>query len=280
MPIRLSLLPLLAGSLLLGGCSVAPWDREPAVEPLTPGAFEARIDGLERRLAERCDSRRADLAQYRRDQLALTADVRELGHLLREARRDVAGLREAPPRTAAAGDCPTADARLDNKTLVGRSEWIGLPEVGTHLEARIDSGANTSSLSATQITPFERDGEDWVRFKLGLTDGDSVVERVRGEWIEAPVERRVRIVQATGEQSRPVIRLLMALGPLRESVEFTLSDRTHLDYPVLLGRRFLMDIAIIDVARRHVHDRPEFSAPPAADAGDAPETRDAETAAP
>jgi hypothetical protein len=66
----------------------------------------------------------------------------------------------------------------------------------------------------------------------------------------------------------------MTLGPLREAVEFTLDDRTHLDGPVLLGQRFLMDIAIIDVARRHVHDRPTFSTPSAPDADAASETQD------
>jgi len=55
----------------------------------------------------------------------------------------------------------------------------------------VDSGANTSSLSAREITRFERDGENWVRFKLALTEEDVVVDSQRDEWIEAPVERRV-----------------------------------------------------------------------------------------
>ena len=146
----------------------------------------------------------------------------------------------------------------DNKTLLGRSEWVGLPSIGTYLKARVDSGANTSSLSASEITRFERDGEDWVRFKLALNEDDVVVEQIRDEWIEAPIERRVKIIQASGEESRPVISLLMTLGPIRENVEFTLNDRSHLDYPVLLGRRFMMDIATIDVAETYLHDRPEF----------------------
>lgn len=97
-----------------------------------------------------------------------------------------------------------------------------------------------------------------MRFKLALNDDDVAVESQRDEWVEAPIVRRVRIVQASGEESRPVISLLMTLGPIRENVEFTLNDRSHLDYPVLLGRRFLMDIAAIDVADTYLHDRPEF----------------------
>ncbi|HBS16512.1 MAG TPA: ATP-dependent zinc protease, partial [Halomonas sp.] len=43
-----------------------------------------------------------------------------------------------------------------------------------------------------EITRFERDGEDWVRFKLALNEDDVVVEQIRDEWIEAPIERRVK----------------------------------------------------------------------------------------
>ncbi|MFG6177284.1 ATP-dependent zinc protease [Halomonas sp. THAF12] len=274
MPIRPSLILPLAVLLSLGGCGLVPMHREEPPEPLTPQAFESRIDRLETQLAARCDVRDQALMHQRDEQLALRADVREVGHLLREVRRDLSGLRHEAPQDPVTRECPAADERLDNKTLLGRNEWIGLPKVGTFLEARVDSGANTSSLSATEITSFERDGEDWVRFKLGLNDEDAVVEAVRDDWIEAPVERRVKVVQAAGEESRPVIRLLMTLGPLREAVEFTLNDRTHLDYPVLLGRRFLMDIAIVDVARRHVYDRPEYPSSSAAEADAAPETQD------
>ncbi|WP_183382377.1 ATP-dependent zinc protease family protein [Halomonas stenophila] len=258
MPLRPPLMLSLLGLTWLGGCALVPADRPDPPEPLTPPAFEARIDRLEETLSARCDARLEMLAQHRQQQQRLTTDVREVGSLLRNLRQDVAGLSADAAESPTVADCPAGDERLANKALLGRSEWVGFPSVGTYLEARIDSGANTSSLSATEITTFERDGEDWVRFKLGLNDEDGAVDAVRDDWIEAPVERRVRIVQANGEQSRPVIRLLMTLGSIRETVEFTLTDRIPLDYPVLLGRRFLMDIAVVDVAQEHIHERPSF----------------------
>lgn len=278
MRLRLPLAGTLAFvSLLFGGCTYLP-ERAPTPPPVTSAEFEARVTQLEHSLIARCDARQeAQLDRQFRHQQALTADVREVGSLLRHLREDIARLDPADAPRASSGQCTDAErTSLDNKEVLGRSEWIGLPDVGTYLKARIDSGATTSSLSATEITRFERDGEDWVRFKLGLNEDDSVVEGVRGEWIEAPVDRRVRIIQASGEDSRPVITLLMTLGPLRETVQFTLNDRTHLDHPVLLGRRFLMDIAIIDVAEQYLHARPEFpGGRPAADAG-ADEANDAD----
>ncbi|MAY70271.1 MAG: ATP-dependent zinc protease [Halomonas sp.] len=260
MPLRPTRFLSLAAAAMLGGCALAPVDAPPPPEPLTPSEFHAEIRGLETRLAGRCDLTHDMLSEQAAQDRRMTADIREVGSLLRGVRQDLAGLErggsEPGPRTT---QCEAStESGIDNKELLGRSEWVGLPDVGTYLKARIDSGANTSSLSATDVTTFERDGDEWVRFKLGLNEEDSVVEAVRDEWIEAPVERKVTIVQANGEESRPVVSLLMTLGPLREQVEFTLNDRTHLSYPVLLGRRFLLDIAVIDVARHYLHDRPEF----------------------
>ncbi|BCB07957.1 ATP-dependent Zn protease [Vreelandella venusta] len=256
---RPGVLCLMAGlSLSFAGCAVTqPETNEPP--PLSEASFNTRILELETSLAQQCASTSARLhEQQLNQQQALTADVREVGSLLRYLRQDVAGLQARGEDPVIIREECDVDAAQDNKTLLGRSEWVGLPSVGTYLKARVDSGANTSSLSAAEITRFERDGENWVRFKLALNDDDVVVDRVRDEWIETPIVRRVRIVQASGEESRPVISLLMTLGPIRENVEFTLNDRTHLDYPVLLGRRFMMDIATIDVAQTYLYERPEF----------------------
>ncbi|PWV80567.1 ATP-dependent zinc protease [Halomonas sp. A11-A] len=257
--------------LLLSGCALTHQSPEP--EPvLGPEEFALRIDRLESELAARCELQQAQFGEHARRQDTLVADVREVGSLVRHLRADIERLERTDGEpTLIPQECATVEPAMGGKTVVGRSEWIGLPDVGTYLKARVDSGANTSSLSASEITRFERDGASWVRFKLGLTDDDVVVDGVRDEWIEAPVERRVRIVQAFGEGTRPVVSLMMTLGPIRESVEFTLNDRTHLNYPVLLGRRFLMDIAMIDVAETYLHERPEFPGGRPADEAEADE---------
>ncbi|MFG6666569.1 ATP-dependent zinc protease [Halomonas sp. HNIBRBA4712] len=248
---------LVAGlPLLLAGCAANPPPSN-APEPLGQAEFDTRIQELEASLTQQCDFRALESRQQSQHQ-TLLSNMHEVGSLLRVLQRDVADIEargEEP--IILREECEVSEPQSD-KTLLGRSEWVGFPAIGTYLKARIDSGASTSSLSASDITRFERDGENWVRFKLALNDEDVVVENVRDEWIEAPVQRRVRIVQASGEETRPVITLLMTLGPIRENVDFTLNDRTHLDFPVLLGRRFMMDIATIDVAQTYIHDRPEF----------------------
>lgn len=145
----------------------------------------------------------------------------------------------------------------DGKLLLGRYEWVSLPSQQLTLPARVDSGANTSSLHAVNLREFERDGKSWVGFETHYQPKNN--EPPLKAEIEAPIVRRVRIIQASGTETRPVVILPMKLGSLVQDTEFTLSDRGDLTFPILLGRRFMMDIAVIDVSRTYVQGKPVTS---------------------
>lgn len=163
-------------------------------------------------------------------------------------------LTAASPAFANSTCPPSAPASYyDDKIVVGSTEWIYLTPPGHHYQARIDSGATTSSLSAQEITRFERNGKRWVRFKLQHDDEADPIE------IEAPLVRNVRIRQASADalDRRPVVSLTVNLGTnLQQDAEFTLTDRSQMTYPILLGREFLRDITLIDVGRNNV--QPKF----------------------
>ncbi len=150
---------------------------------------------------------------------------------------------------------------VDGKLLLGRVEWAWLNQLDRPLKARIDTGVGISSLQAQQVEEFERDGKRWVRYMV------VVEEKGVSERMEAPLVRYARIRQSSNEdmERRPVIRLTLRLGQLTEETEFTLSDRTGMLYPILLGREFLRDIAIVDVARKFVQPKPaDIESPEAA----------------
>ncbi|MDN3616991.1 ATP-dependent zinc protease [Vibrio gallaecicus] len=138
----------------------------------------------------------------------------------------------------------------DGKLILGEEEWVFVPGLKETLKARIDTGATTSSVSAVDIVPFERDGKDWVKFKIEH-DGIKTAE------ISLPVERWVKIKQSSADESqkRAVISTWIQIGDLKEKTEFTLADRTHLTYPLLMGRSFFRDVAVVDVGQKYVQDK-------------------------
>jgi hypothetical protein len=151
---------------------------------------------------------------------------------------------------------PDIQPALENigtdKFLIGRIEEIRLTPPGRIFHARIDTGANTSSLDARNIEAFERDGNSWVRFEI-----QDPKEETRYT-VEKPVVRHVLIIQASSEEKdrRPVIELQFQIGRVKRIEEFTLEDRTHMDYQVLIGRNILRDLMVVDVAQKFLAPLP------------------------
>jgi hypothetical protein len=107
------------------------------------------------------------------------------------------------------------------------------------LHAKLDTGARTSSINAPDPDYFERNGKQWVRFRVTNKDIESVM-------IEAPVVRESNIKRHFGEkQTRPVIRLQICIGDVLKTVEVNLVDRSGLNYQLLVGRNFLKDSYLV-----------------------------------
>ncbi len=144
---------------------------------------------------------------------------------------------------------------FDHLTVIGLREWIALPELGVAgLRAKIDTGASTSSLHATEIEPFERDGQRWVRFNAHL---GSVVQ-LRHRRCEAPLVAIKTIKSSNGvAQTRYVIRTLLALGDHVWPVEFTLACRKAMRYRLLLGSKALVaGQLVVNPGAAYVQDKP------------------------
>lgn len=145
----------------------------------------------------------------------------------------------------------SAPPRLENKLVLGEKEWVRIVPLTRNLKARIDTGAKTSSLSASEIEPFEKEGKSWVRFRIEHKRYQSIL-------LELPVERKVKILQSSqiGFEKRYVVKIPLSLGNVTEMTEFTLRDRSHLAFPILIGRSFLDKNAIVDVSQEFVQKKP------------------------
>ncbi|WP_234495589.1 ATP-dependent zinc protease [Vibrio maritimus] len=134
--------------------------------------------------------------------------------------------------------------------VLGSVERVRLDALDKTFDARVDTGAVTSSLNASDIQAFERDGKQWVKFKLV----DEKAEKESNRWIEAPVIRYVKIRQSTSDkmERRAVVELWIRVGKIHEKAQFTLADRSQMTHPILLGREFIKDIALVDVSQQYI----------------------------
>lgn len=145
---------------------------------------------------------------------------------------------------------------VGDKLVIGEIEDVYLRPVNLELEARIDTGAQTSSLDAQNLTVFERDGKEWVKFNFVDRQTKEVHE------IERPVSRFVLIIQSNTQEKdrRPVVAFNLTIGNVSQVVEFTLTDRSHLDFSVLIGRNVLKDLMLVDISKQKIAP-PEISSP-------------------
>lgn len=136
---------------------------------------------------------------------------------------------------------------LSDKLLLGEVERVELIDEKITLSARIDTGAETSSLGVYKLQEFERDGRQWVKFKLENKKSSATYEyRVRG---------RVSIKQGADSdgESRLEIRVNLRLGNKDYPRQvFNLADRSYLEHQVLIGRSFLTDVAVVDTSARYL----------------------------
>ena len=139
------------------------------------------------------------------------------------------------------------------KLLIGEIEYIGIKGIQAVLEARIDTGATTTSIHAVDIEEFERDGKPWVRFTVTNPDQEKSYR------LELPVIRVAKIKKrgTEGYTRRPAVAANLTLGDVTRRISVNLADRTGFEFPLLIGRDFLNGLAIVDVTKKYTQKRPD-----------------------
>lgn len=223
--------------------------------PLTPGYDLTALQNVQESHSQEFTQQQQQLKQQlhllaqTQQQLQLQLDMQ--GQLQAEQLQQLNQSQQAAPSPRVPVS-KSENCSIDGKLLLGAAEWVWLKPANKMLRARIDTGAATSSLSTTNIEKFERDGKNWVRFQL-------VEQGQPGLIIETRLRRTVKVRQASMKQSerRYVVRLPLQLGEFMDEAEFTLADRVNMIYPILLGREFLRDVAVVDVSKKYIQAKPQ-----------------------
>jgi hypothetical protein len=139
--------------------------------------------------------------------------------------------------------------------ILGWVENAQIPDPGLELKAKLDTGAETSSLDARVLKKFRKAGKRWVRF--------AVADRESGEEF-IMVRERVRtigVVQHDGtRQTRPVVMLKICIAGQLLNTEVSLIDRSEFNYALLLGRSALASFALIDAGNTFLSE-PDCESP-------------------
>lgn len=168
------------------------------------------------------------------------------------------------PREGAAGVTTEVDALIcavvNKKKLktIGWREWVSMPEFGvTEIKAKVDTGADNSSLHAFNLERFQQDGVEMVRFEIHPR------QRKRKPSIEcvAPValERKVKNPGGRSEL-RPVIRTTLIVAGQEVEAWVNLTTRDEMTFRMLLGRRTVRNHFVVDPGRSYVGERPSRKA--------------------
>lgn len=129
------------------------------------------------------------------------------------------------------------------KVIMGWLESIYLRPWNRRLTAKLDTGAKTSSIHADKIEHFSKGGDDWVRFSLVDIEDRKLPPIV----VEKPLLRTALIKSHDNQASkRDVVLMTICKNGQEYEAEFNLVDRSNFNYPVLLGRSFLKDVALVD----------------------------------
>lgn len=115
--------------------------------------------------------------------------------------------------------------KIDSKTIIGLTEPVAIfSRVGVQkiVIAKIDTGASNSSIDTDLAS----------QLKLG------------------PVIKSKLIKSASGNRVRPVIELVIGLADKKMKEEFTLADRWHMRYRVLIGQNVLKHGYLIDPSKK------------------------------
>ncbi len=124
------------------------------------------------------------------------------------------------------------------KMVLGWLETTQILAPDMRIKTKLDVGAKTSSMQATNIQRFEKNGKPWVRYDF--TDEDVDTEELHTLRLEGPLVREVEIKRhGAPSVTRSVITQQICLYNQVYRTEFTLADRGNFNYSVLLGRSFL-----------------------------------------
>lgn len=145
---------------------------------------------------------------------------------------------------------PQPKLKKKKKLKIGWQECCALPALGVaKIHAKADTGAKTSALHANRIEAFSKAGKPYLRFQVYPHQFDQEALVV----CEAEISDQRFVTNSGGQKElRYVIKTLLVIGKKSWEIELTLTDRTPMNFRMLLGREALKRRVLINTGRRYL----------------------------
>jgi hypothetical protein len=133
--------------------------------------------------------------------------------------------------------------------LIGWRERVRLPELGIGpITAKIDTGARSAALHAVDINVHTQGRKTRVTFRVPVNG--------RFHSCELPCAGFKRVKNSSGRsETRAVVETDIRIGKHIIRAEVTLTDRTDMGVPMLLGRASVREHFIVHPARSFIVSR-------------------------
>jgi hypothetical protein len=139
-------------------------------------------------------------------------------------------------------------AQAENFQTIGWIEHVKLGTSDLMMRAKIDTGADNSSIHADNMTVYEKDGVKMVKFTVENKQGNAAK-------FDLPVVRIANIKRKGAEPlHRPVVKMNLCLGHSMKTVYVNLANRGNFKYRMLVGRSYLKNQYLVNTATQYTEE--------------------------
>jgi hypothetical protein len=135
-----------------------------------------------------------------------------------------------------------------DKKIVGKKETISIVDLELYdIDAKVDTGADSNALHCDFIDVDEKNNT------VSFTLLDEIHEAYHGKRMSFPLHKIKKVRSSNGQlQLRPSIKVSVKFFGKRYKSIISLTNRSDMKFPMLIGRRFLKDRFLVDVSQEYL----------------------------
>ena len=134
--------------------------------------------------------------------------------------------------------------------IIGRIDKADFPELNLEdIKIKVDTGAYTSSIHCHHVKEIEENGEKYIEFDLLDPSHPEYEDRIFK--VKNYKEKVVKSSNGSTED-RFIVKTTIVIFDEEYPIELSLSERSNMKSPILLGRRFLSKRFMVNTSLKNV----------------------------